>query len=295
MCMDDTGPSPRPTCANMTPLRIGGVGLAVRDLERTLAFYRDAIGLDVIGHDTSGAELGAGGVPFLTLQYRPQARPDDPRGAGLFHTAFLLPTRADLARFVLHLARSRTPVTGTADHLVSEAIYLDDPDGNGVEVYVDRPAETWKRNGTEIEITTDPLDIDDLVAAAGSGGEYSGSEGWRAPAGARIGHVHLRVGDVAGAERFYRDLLGFDVTHRYRGASFLSSGGYHHHVAANIWHSTGAGQRDGDRAGLAFVRIDAAPAAFDALAARLEAAGIARPPVGSLRDPWGTRIDITAV
>ena len=285
--MDATSPSAVPTFASRAPLRIAGVDLAVRDLERTLAFYHDEIGLELIDRDTAGARLGVGSVPFLTLWHRPQASPDDARSAGLFHTAFLMPTRADLARFALHLARRRTAVSGVADHLVSEAIYLDDPEGNGVEVYSDRPAETWRRDGDQIEITTDPLDIEDLVRAAADDTAFSG-----APAGARIGHVHLRVGDVATAERFYHDIIGFDVTRRRHGASFMSSGGYHHHIAANIWRSSGAGPREEDRAGLALVTIAADPAAYDAAAARLGTAGIAAAD-RDIRDPWGTRIKLT--
>ena len=256
----------------------------MRDLERTLTFYQDEIGLALIDRDTAGARLGVGHLPLLTLWHRPDASPDDPRSAGLFHTAFLMPTRADLARFVLHIARRRTPISGVADHLVSEAIYLDDPEGNGVEVYCDRPPETWTRTGDQIEITTDPLDVEDLVRAAGDDAAYRG-----APAGARIGHVHLRVGDVATAERFYHETIGLDVTRRRHGASFMSSGGYHHHIAANVWRSSGAGPREENRAGLALVTIEAEGAAYDALAARLDAAGIAG--IGPrLPRPWGTRI-----
>lgn len=282
--MDAAPSAAGPTFANQTPIRIAGVDLTVRDLDRTLAFYRDEIGLALIDRDAAGARLGAGDIPFLTLWHRPDALPDDPRSAGLFHTAFLMPTRADLARFVLHVARRRTPISGVADHLVSEAIYLDDPEGNGVELYFDRPPETWTRRGGEIEITTDPLDLDDLTRAAGDDTVFAG-----APAGARIGHVHLRVGDMPAAERFYHDLLGFDVTRRLHGAAFMSSGGYHHHVAANTWRSSGAGPRDEGRAGLALLTIEAEPAAHEALAARLDAAGLGGIE-GEVRDPWGTRI-----
>src|SRR6516225_2465092 len=125
------------------------------------------------------------------------------------------------------------------DHAVSEAFYLDDPEGNGVEVYCDRPAETWEWTGRDLKITTDPLDVDSILREVAPTATYPG-----APDGLRIGHVHLRVGDVARAEAFYRDALGLDVTRRRQGATFMSSGRYHHHIAANVWHSAGAGRRD---------------------------------------------------
>ena len=278
--------SSEPTFASRTPVRIGAVALAVRDLDRMLAYYRDAIGLDVIARDHGSAVLGAGGVSFLTLEHRPQARPDDGRGAGLFHTAFLMPTRADLARFVLHIASRRVAVTGVADHHVSEAIYLDDPEGNGVEVYADRPAAKWRRDGAKIEITTETLDMNGLIDTARADPRYH-----KAPAGLRVGHVHLRVGDVAAAERFYDEQLGLDVTWRVPGAAFLSSGGYHHHLAANVWRSAGAGRRDDDRAGLAQLTLEVEPDIYAAMLQRLEAGGLDR---DDLRDPWGTRIALVA-
>ena len=178
----------------------------------------------------------------------PHAKPDDKREAGLYHTAFLMPTRADLARWILHVARNKVPLTGASDHAVSEAFYLDDPEGNGIEVYHDRPAESWEWTGDALKITTDPLDIDDILREVPDTASYAG-----APGGLRIGHVHLRVGDVGRAETFYRDGLGLDVTRRRHGASFMSSGRYHHHIAGNVWHSAGAGRRDEDRAGLVLV------------------------------------------
>jgi catechol 2,3-dioxygenase len=273
--------------AHEAPLRIGAVGLAVRDLDRTIAFYRDVIGLDVLTQEQSRAEMGAGDAAFLILEHRPAVRPDDRRAAGLFHTAFLMPRRTDLARFLRHLAFGGTPVSGVADHRVSEAIYLDDPEGNGVEVYADRSAQEWQRNGTAITITTEPLDITGLMAAADGAPPFD-----RAPSGLRIGHVHLRVGDVARAEHFYGDILGLDVTARVRGAAFLSSGGYHHHIAANVWSSAGADIRDSGRAGLAWLGLDATTDRYAGVTQRLAAAGL---DAGDLRDPWGIPIRVTPV
>jgi catechol 2,3-dioxygenase len=289
--MDAPNPSAMPTFASRTPLHIGAVGLKVRDRERVAKFYKDALGLAVLRTGTHSVELGAGGVALVRLEEERGAKPDDPHEAGLYHTAFLMPTRPDLARWVLHVARNKVPLTGASDHAVSEAFYLDDPEGNGVEVYSDRPAETWQWTGADLRITTDPLDIDDILREVPSTADYPG-----APGGLRIGHVHLRVGDVTRAEAFYRDVIGLDVTRRRHGASFMSSGRYHHHIAANVWHSSGANARDPQRAGLswlAFATDD--EASFDALRSRLTKAGIAAKATAAgieTVDPWGTQLRI---
>ena len=290
--MDAPNPSAVPTFASRTPLHIGAIGLKVRDMDRVAAFYRDVIGLAILDRGKESTALGAGDVPFIHLAHQPSAEPDDPRQAGLYHTAFLMPTRSDLARWILHVARRKVPLTGASDHAVSEAFYLDDPEGNGVEVYCDRPAETWEWTGPALKITTDPLDVESILREVAPAATYPG-----APDGMRIGHVHLRVGDVAGAEAFYRDALGLDVTRRRQGATFMSSGRYHHHIAANVWHSAGAGRRDGERAGLAWVSLEAADgAAFESAKVRLTQAGqeLANTPTGiATADPWGTRLRIT--
>jgi catechol 2,3-dioxygenase len=290
--MDAPNPSATSTFASRTPLHIGAVALKVRNLDQLAAFYRDAIGLAVLDQSKDSALLGAGGVPFVHLEHRGDAKPDDTREAGLYHTAFLMPTRGDLARWVLHVARNRVQLTGASDHAVSEAFYLDDPEGNGIEVYYDRPAETWQWTGNDLRITTDPLDIDDILREVPPTAAFAG-----VPDGMRIGHVHLRVGDVGRAETFYRDALGLDVTRRRHGASFLSSGRYHHHIAGNVWHSAGASVRDESRAGLSWLALEAADAAaFDQAEARLAQAGHTLIPVANgveTTDPWGTRIRIT--
>jgi catechol 2,3-dioxygenase len=291
--MDAPNPSAIPTAASRAPVHIGAVGMRVRDLDRVTAYYRDMLGLTVQRHTRQVAVLGVGGVVLVELIQKPDALPDDPREAGLYHTAFLMPTRADLARWILHAAKNRVPFTGASDHDVSEAIYLDDPEGNGVEVYSDRPSEKWRRDGKLIFQKTDPLDIDAIIREI----EPATATYPSAPKGLRIGHIHLRVGNVAKAEAFYGGALALDVTRRRTGATFLSSGGYHHHVAVNVWHSNGAGIRNGERAGLEWfgMEINDQPT-IDAVKTRLNAAGItidAIPGGFAATDPWGTSIRFT--
>jgi catechol 2,3-dioxygenase len=291
--MDAPNPSGVPTAASRAPVHIGAVGMTVRDLDRLTAYYCDLLGLTVQEHTRQAAILGIDDVTLLELIRRPDALPDDPREAGLYHTAFLMPTRADLARWIVHAAKTRVPITGASDHDVSEAIYLDDPEGNGVEVYSDRPREKWRRDGELIFQKTDPLDIDAIVGEIDPAtATYPG-----APEGLRIGHIHLRVGDVARAEEFYCGVLGLDVTRRRTGATFISSGGYHHHLAVNTWHSDGARTRDGKRAGLDWFSMEINDQATrDDLKTRLGAAGVAidaTPDGFAAMDPWGTRIRFT--
>jgi catechol 2,3-dioxygenase len=225
------------------PVRIGAVTLAVRDLARVEAFYREVIGLERIAADATSVLLGAGDTGFLRLLHRPEAAPDDPATAGLFHTAFLLPSRSDLGAWLAHAGRSHTPLDGAADHLVSEALYLTDPEGNGVEVYADRPRTSWRWTNGRVQMATLSLDFAGLLAAAAPA--WSG-----APPGTRIGHVHLRVGDVDEAVQFWTGQIGLELVAGLPGAAFLSSGGYHHHIAVNTWRSRGACPRDPRRAGL---------------------------------------------
>lgn len=288
--MDAANPSASPTFAHRTPLRIGATALAVRDLDLVTNYYRGLLGLTELERTADTVRLGAGGVPFLTLEHRPDFKPDDPRSAGLYHNAFLMPTRLDLARWIVHIIKHRIPVSGASDHDVSEAIYLDDPEGNGVEVYSDRPRERWRRDGDTIFQKTDPLDIDAILAEIDPATAiYTG-----APEGLRVGHIHLYVGDVGKAEAFYSGILGLDVVRRRGGATFMSSGGYHHHVGANTWRSPGAGVRDPERAGLSWFAFEAADdKTHDAFVARLKAAGVpTHDTEGGLEfaDPWGNRV-----
>lgn len=276
--------------ATETPLHVARVTLIVRGLEEVGDFYQRAIGLERISGDADGLLLGAGGRGFLSLVRDPAARISSHQEAGLFHTAFLLPTRADLGRWVRHAADLGLRIDGAADHVVSEAIYLADPEGNGIEVYRDRAPAEWTWDKGAVVMRNDRLDLQGLASA---GGETA----WHgAPEGAVIGHVHLQVGELRPAEAFYKDRLGLDITCRYPGATFFSSGGYHHHIATNIWNSRGAPVRQGGATGLAEVELAATGAILDAVGSRLGESAV---PVDGqrrlqLRDPWGTAIALRA-
>jgi catechol 2,3-dioxygenase len=268
----------------------GAIGLVARDLDRLTDFYRDLLGLAVLERTDRVARLGIGSVSLIEIEHRPGAKPDDPAEAGLYHTAFLMPTRADHARWIMHTARNQVPISGASDHGVSEAFYLDDPEGNGIEVYNDRPRERWNWENGLVTMPTKQLDVEAILREI----DAEASSYPAAPEGLRIGHVHLRVGAIEKAEEFYRGALGLELTRRRGGATFMSSGGYHHHVGANVWHSDGAARRDPDRAGLAWFSMEAADAAaYDAAVKRLKAAGA---PLNAIEegvetaDPWGTRI-----
>lgn len=279
-----TTTQPRTNESLDSPVHIGAVSLRVRDLPGLTAFYRDAIGLSTISESAQESVLGAGGVPLVRLEAGAQAPSS---AAGLFHLALLLPSRTDLANWLGHAARRRLPLEGASDHLVSEALYLSDPEGNGIEIYRDRSRAEWPRGpGGEIKMATDRLDLDALLREA-DGRDYAGM-----PTGTVMGHIHLRVGDVAGAEAFYRDKLGFDVMVHYPGAAFMATGGYHHHIAANIWHSRGAGPRRANEAGLSrFELVARDDAAYAALRERMLAAGGDEAGgAPGIADPWGNRI-----
>jgi catechol 2,3-dioxygenase len=292
--MDAPNPSALPTFANRTPLRIGTVGLIARDLDLLTNYYRDLLGLTVMEQTGKVARLGTGGMTLIEIEHRPDALPDDPSTAGLYHTAFLTPTRADHARWIMHIARNRVPITGASDHGVSEAFYLDDPEGNGIEVYNDRPRERWTWQDGLVVMQTKQLDIEAILREIGPKVDRTAATYPAAPEGLRVGHIHLRVGSVEQAEEFYRGALGLELTRRRGGATFMSSGGYHHHVGANVWHSDGADARDMNRAGLSWFSMELAePGAIDAMTARLRAANApveASPGGIETADPWGTRI-----
>jgi catechol 2,3-dioxygenase len=230
---------------------MGAVHLTVSDLERSLAYYREQIGLRVLRRDDGTAELGADRT-LLVLTEQPGARPADGY-SGLFHFALLVPTRRDLARWLAHAARDRVALQGLSDHDVSEAIYLRDPDHHGIEIYADRPRERWEGEVAE-RMTTLPLDVEDLFGEL----DDPATEPFDGlPDGTRMGHVHFCVADVEEAVAFYRDQLGFDLMARYgTEAAFLSAGGYHHHVGVNTWQSRGAPYAPGDRARLTAATIE---------------------------------------
>jgi len=271
------------------PLRVGKVVLNVHDLERVSRFYREAVGLHAIAQDVTSAKLGVGDSVLLELRSEPAAQRHAAHEAGLFHTAFLLPSRSQLGSWLKHAAGLRLTLQGSADHLVSEAIYLADPEGNGIEIYADRPRELWTWHDGVVAMSNERLDLQGLMADA---------EPWQnAPAGSTIGHVHLQVGAIPEAEAFYAGLLGFDVTCRYRGGSFFGSGGYHHHLATNIWNSRGAPVRSNPTTGLADVEIIASDSAvLEAIHARVSAyQPLVETSAGfSVRDPWGTSFTLTS-
>ena len=214
---------------------VGPVELTVSDLERSLDYYGRAIGLDLLERAAGRASLGTGGRELLALVEERGAVPV--RGAtGLYHFALLVPERADLARWLAHAARDRVPLVGLADHFVSEALYLSDPDRHGIEIYRDRPRDVWEGK-VGSRLTTMPLDVDDLL---GSLDDPAAEPFDGLPAGTRMGHVHLKVSSIPGTLDFYRDALGFGLMAQLGGqAAFLSAGGYHHHIGANTWESSG--------------------------------------------------------
>lgn len=280
---DNTSTLPVALEARDAPLYIGAVTLRVLDLAGLTAFYRDGIGLAVIEQGAGFATLGVDGEVLVRLE-QGATRPTS--SAGLFHLAILLPSRSALADWLAHATAMQLLLEGASDHLVSEAIYLSDPEGNGIEIYRDRPRAEWPRRAGAIQMATDRLDLRALLGEARPG-PFSGLA-----SGTRMGHVHLRVGDTAAAERFYGDVLGFELMVRYPGASFLASGGYHHHIAGNVWQSRGAGPRQTGEAGLDHFEIIARdPMSFDAMRTRILAGGGADLASGvSVSDPWGNRL-----
>ena len=273
--------------------RLGRVRLQVADLERSLAFYENTLGFRTVHRGDGRAELAAHGndTVLVELDERAGASPAPRRGRlGLYHFAILVPDRQALGRFVRHLGEMRVQA-GAGDHLVSEALYLQDPDNLGIEVYADRPRSGWQRIGRELMMATDPLDLPDLVRAAGE-------ERWTGmPSGTVIGHVHLHVGDIAQAAAFFSEGLGFDrMVWQYPGALFLGAGGYHHHLGTNIWAGTGAKPPAEEEAQLLeWTIVLPDDASIQAAAGSLRARGFTAEPEGVgagvvTRDPWGTAI-----
>ncbi|MGH2626842.1 MAG: VOC family protein [Anaerolineales bacterium] len=265
--------------------RVSRAVLRVADLHRAVDFYTSTLGFQA----TARGELSAGGEVLLQLLETPGAEPKPEWATGLYHCAVLLPTRADLGRALRHLLESGTRLQGASDHLVSEAVYLADPDGNGIEIYRDRPREEWPRIGERIQMATDPLEAEAVLAEAEREGRpFSGL-----PAGTTIGHIHLQVGEIPPAEEFYVRRLGFDVMAAMPSALFLSAGGYHHHVGLNTWTSRGQGPVSGTAGLEEFSLVLPEPAARETVIERVTAAGLAvdrsdGDPV--VADPWQNRI-----
>jgi catechol 2,3-dioxygenase len=269
---------------------MGPATLRVADEGRALALYRDLIGLDVIERTNGKIALGAGGKPFLFLDVVPGTIPRPRHATGLYHVAILLPERAALGQAIGRLSDAGVKL-GAADHNVSEAIYLWDADDNGIEIYRDRPRTEWQWNDGLVTMGNAPLDFAGIIAEGARARANA-----RLPAGTRMGHIHLQVGDIEEAERFYCGILGFERTAGWRGAAFVSAGGYHHHLGLNVWESKNGPLPPKTAAGLEQFVIELPNNADVAtVRARIELAGLPVEPNGSafiVHDPWQTAIRI---
>jgi catechol 2,3-dioxygenase len=292
-----TPSAPAPSLPAATAL--GAVRLTVADLATTTAFYERVLGLRVLRHDGDEATLGtAAGAPLVELVHRADAGPRPRRSSGLFHLALLLPSRTELALALRRIALARHRLQGASDHLVSEALYLADPEGNGIEIYRDRPRAEWGREPDgQIRMATLPLDLDALIAELPAGLSDDAPDPG-VPDEARMGHVHLQVSDLDEAEAFYHGVLGFDVVVRgYPGALFVSAGGYHHHLGLNTWASLGGVPNDPGTRGLdRFTVTLPDTASLREVGERLAADGTpATERDGTLlaRDPFGNELELT--
>ena len=279
-------------------LAMDAVTLRVGDLEGMSSYYVNALALEPLEERSASGGvrrvLGRGGVPLIRLVHTPGLPPVRQTDAGLFHTAFLFDDQTALAATVARAAKDpRSRFAGSSDHLVSEAFYFTDPEGNGIELYVDRPREQWQYDGGQVRMDTLLLDPNEYLRTHLTEDALARA----AALPARVGHVHLQVGEIPAARAFYADALGFDPTLTgYPGALFASAGGYHHHVAMNTWNSRGAGPRAA-RLGLGEVAITLPRREdLDALAERLRYRSLDFADTGraiTVDDPWGTRITVT--
>lgn len=271
---DQPGSAPTPDKSYTIPsaARLAGITLQVAGLARALDFYHALIGLAILDREGPRADLGAGSDPFVRLEELPGAAPQPPNTTGLYHIAIRFPDRRSLALKIAQIALRQIPL-GQGDHWVSEAFYLTDPDGNGLELYHDRPREQWKYAGSQIKMGTDPVDIEGFFAELGD--TDPSRAGPAAPPETRLGHIHLRVADLDASQRFYCDLLGFDLQASLPGALFVSAGGYHHHIGMNTWQSRGGRPPQKPSSGMREFTIALPDASeLEHLAARLESAGL---------------------
>jgi catechol 2,3-dioxygenase len=266
---------------------VGFVALGVADLDRSLRFYTEDLGLSLLARSSGEVVLGADRTPLLGLHEQPGALPwMVDRMTGLYHFAILVPSRADLGLWLRHFLSRDYPPPGQGDHLVSEALYLRDPDGHGIEVYRDRPRDGWQWENGQVRMGGGPVDIRGVLAEADASGRA-----WTGLApGTTLGHVHLQVGDIGPAEEFYHGVLGFDVVSRSATALFVSAGGYHHHLGLNVWHSRGAPPAPADTATLrCFTFALPAIPALDVVTRRVAEAGCLYKRSAdtlAVRDPW---------
>ncbi|MFD1864820.1 VOC family protein [Planococcus chinensis] len=230
---------------------VGEVGLKVLDLKEMIRFYKEIIGFEVLKETENAAVLGAGGQALLKLEAGNGIVPKNQRYAGLYHFAILLPDRKELGKMLLHLHNNGVGI-GSSDHLVSEALYLSDPEGNGIEIYRDREPEEWDWNGSQVVMAVDPVDAAGLVQAAEASGEvFQGL-----PAGTVMGHIHLHVSDLVKAKDFYVNGLGFEVVSSLGGqALFLADQKYHHHIGLNVWNGIGIPALPENAAGLGYYTL----------------------------------------
>jgi len=274
-------------------VEVGTVTLKVADLARSLQFYTQVIGLEVFRKDDHSAALGAGDRPILLLEEVPGATPLARNVTGLYHAAILLPTRHSLAIKIQQLLRINYPF-GYGDHLVSEAFYLDDPDANGLELYADRPRSTWTLIDGKVQMASDPIDFKSLFAEVKDNDPALNNIA--VPNGTKLGHMHLRVGNIPKAREFYHGPLGFDVVAEMPTALFLSAGGYHHHIGMNVWESMDGKPTPKNSAGLREFSISLPDQAeLDRLTQQIEAAGISverNDDSVLVLDPFETRIKL---
>lgn len=271
---------------------IGLVTLRVANLQRSLSFYEQILGFQRLEQNANRAVLGTDErIPLLALEELPGAAPQPRYAAGLYHVAILTPSRAALGRVLLRLAENGVEI-GHGDHLVSEALYISDPDENGLEIYQDRPRSTWKWTGGNVNMATNAVDLRSLL----EDGKNNPQLGDLLPGGTRIGHIHLQVADILQAEHFYHDILGFDITARIPQALFISAGGYHHHIGMNTWQSRNAPPAPKTGAGLqTFVIALPDQQARDEVLARLASHNIPtqeQDNVVVVADPWNNLVHL---